>query len=297
MLLFLALHLVFCLVVFVLLRLRVLAGTRMVFPLVCLVPVWGALALLMLELHSRRSGGQAVDPGVDRLLVRDEIYRSIPVDRETPQSQVAPINEILSINDVRVRRSVIMEVLYDDPAHYIQQLQAARVNDDTEVVHYAVTALVELQKDYDLRFQHLERKMQQEPGDPTLKQEQLALLEQYVDSGLVEGSSRTVYVQRYSALLAQELSAAESYPLYLKKIKADLELRDYPSVYRCAARMVQLWPEREAGYLRLLDYYALQKDRAGIDRVLRTLREREVYLSPKGRGAVRFWQSGAEGEP
>ncbi len=295
MALFLVLHVVFCITVYIFMRIRLLVGTRMIFPLVCFVPVWGALALLVLELHSRRQNVKAADPDVDRLRVENEIYQNIPVDSSIGQSQVAPINEILTLNDSKVRRNVIMEVLYDDPADYIQQLQVARKNDDTEVVHYAVTALVELQKDYDLKFRRMENKMLEAPEDPVVQKEYLGLLEHYVDSGLIEDSSRAVYVQNYSEMLQKELDLEENYHVYLKKIKADMELKDYSNVYRCASRMVQLWPNRETGYLKLIEYYAHQKDRSGIDRVLAALKDRGVYLSPGGRGTIRFWQKNTEG--
>ena len=40
----------------------------------------------------------------------------------------------------------MMDILYDDVGEYVEVLKNARMNDDTEVVHYATTAMVELQK-------------------------------------------------------------------------------------------------------------------------------------------------------
>ena len=57
-----------------------------------------------------------------------------------------------------------MEVMYADPNDYVEQLKEARENDDTEVVHYAVTALAELQKDYETKFQKLEWRLHKDPG-------------------------------------------------------------------------------------------------------------------------------------
>jgi hypothetical protein len=49
------------------------------------------------------------------------------------------------------------------------------------------------------------------------------------------------------------------------------------------------WPKEESGYLRLIEYHSHTQNRAGIDHALDLLRRRNVFLSPKGRGVVRFW--------
>ena len=46
-----------------------------------------------------------------------------------------------------------MDILNDDPSKYIELLEKARMNEDVEVVHYAITAMVELSKDYDSKLQ------------------------------------------------------------------------------------------------------------------------------------------------
>ena len=61
------------------------------------------------------------------------------------------------INEPRVRRELIMDVLNDDPEEYMDLLKQARMNEDVEVVHYAITAMVELSKEYDFRLQKMEK--------------------------------------------------------------------------------------------------------------------------------------------
>ena len=40
------------------------------------------------------------------------------------------------------REELMMDILYDDVGEYVEVLKNARMNDDTEVVHYATTAMV-----------------------------------------------------------------------------------------------------------------------------------------------------------
>ena len=158
-------HILVCIVLYLLLRLGVLKATRNIFPIVCLVPVWGFVSLLLLEFDTRRGRKEGVQTGVEKLLIEDDTQKNILAEEDQEHRNVAPINEILAMNDSKTRRSVIMDVLYDDPGGYVEQLQEASVNDDTEVVHYAVTALIELQKEFEQKLLKLERKRKHEPDN------------------------------------------------------------------------------------------------------------------------------------
>lgn len=188
-----------------------------------------------------------------------------------------------------------MDVLYDDPEGYVEQLQEASVNDDTEVVHYAVTALIELQKEFEQKLLKLERKRKHEPDNQEYREEYFHLVEQYVESGLSEESSLKAYLRIYSGLLEEELQKkGESFSLYRKKARADLKQKEYDSAYQSIRKLIEGWPDRETGYLEQMEYYAALKDRDGIKKTIKEIRDGEVHLSPAGRAAVGFWQRDTE---
>lgn len=288
-------HILVCIVLYLLLRLGVLKATRNIFPIVCLVPVWGFVSLLLLEFDTRRGRKEGVQTGVEKLLIEDDTQKNILAEEDQEHRNVAPINEILAMNDSKTRRSVIMDVLYDDPEGYVEQLQEASVNDDTEVVHYAVTALIELQKEFEQKLLKLERKRKHEPDNQEYREEYFHLVEQYVESGLSEESSLKAYLRIYSGLLEEELQKkGESFSLYRKKARADLKQKEYDSAYRSIRKLIEGWPDRETGYLEQMEYYAALKDRDGIKKTIKEIRDGEVHLSPAGRAAVGFWQRDTE---
>ena len=55
-----------------------------------------------------------------------------------------------------------------------------------EVVHYAITAMVELSKDYDSRLQTMERTYAAAPDDPVVLDEYCDFMENYLRQGLLE---------------------------------------------------------------------------------------------------------------
>lgn len=81
------------------------------------------------------------------------IYKNIFQAVSDTDKKIVPLEEALLINEPGVRRELIMDVLNDDPEEYMDLLKQARMNEDVEVVHYAITAMVELSKEYDFRLQ------------------------------------------------------------------------------------------------------------------------------------------------
>ena len=285
-------HVIISVAVYILMRMNLLRSSQLVTAIVFFVPVWGLVCLLILELKSRLWPGKAKEVGLEKLLVNDEIHRSILMDEDTSTDSVVPLEEALLMNDAQTRRGLMMEVMYADPGDYVGQLQEARMNDDTEVVHYAVTALVELQKGYELEIQKLDRLLAEDPNDDKVLNDYISVMERYLSSGLLDGNARNMQLRNYTDLLARKLERSESPGLWGRKVEAELKLEEYDEAWKGLQILLEGWPQDERGYLFLIQYYAMEKERAGIDDAIRQIREKNVYLSPAGRNVVEFWMGG-----
>lgn len=235
------------------------------------------------------------DPGTQRVMMKEALYdlnSRVEIDEDDMQDKVVPIREALLMNDSHIKREVILDALYTNPSSYILQLSEARFNDDPEVVHYAVTALVEIQKEFDLKFQALDRELEERADDETLLRKYQNLLEQYLSSGLLEGSRRDAQLRKYVEVLKKRLSKnPDNLSLWIKKADADMLLQNPEDLRADAEQMISFRPENEQGYLYLLKYYAMRKNRKGVLDVIRMTEQRNVYLSPDGRGEIEFWRS------
>ncbi len=291
--LLLVIHIIICIVVYLLMRAGILKSTRMIMPLVCMVPAAGLAALLVLEIRSRGKQEILEEVGIEKLKINDEIHRSILMDEDPVEDRIVPLEEALLINEPSARRELMMEIMYANPSDYVEQLKEASLNDDTEVVHYAVTALSELQKEYDLQFQELEWEMRKHPEDTELEDRYISLLSRYLGSGLAEGNARNVKLRDYSDMLGRRLETRQdSLRLYRDKVETDFQIKEYGKAYQVIQEILGRWEKNEAGYLLLLRYYAAMNSRAGIDSVLGMIERKGIYLSPEGRTEVRFWQKG-----
>lgn len=287
----LIIHIIICIIVYILMRLSVLKATRMIFPIIVCVPIWGFGCMLILEIRTRGKQEINEEVGIEKLKINDEIHRSIIMDEDPTESRVVPLEEAFVINEPVTRRELMMEVMYGNLNDYVKQLKEARLNDDTEVVHYAVTALTELQKDYDLKFQELDWKMEKDPQNGDLLDEYLDLLNKYLASGIPEGKERTVKMRTYSDMLERKLEeTGNDLSLMRRKTEADLQIGEYEVANEEIRKILEQWDRHEAGYLLLLKYYSAIRNRAGIDKTIEMIGRKRIHLSPEGRQAVRFWQ-------
>lgn len=333
MILFICLHLLICLICFVLTRFSILkCGYIDVF--VCLfIPAFGLVSLLIRSHIYRKTERQAKalelsrlqiddsvrksilvddkentdeviplseafvvnDPGMQRVLMKEALYdlnSKVEIDEDDMQDKVIPLQEALLMNDSHIKRELIMDVLYTNPSSYILQLSEARSNDDPEVVHYAVTALVEIQKEFDLKFQALGKELEEHPDSEVLIRKYQNVLEQYLSSGLLEGSRRDAQLRKYVEVLKKRLTkTTDSLSLWIKKADADMRLQNLEDLRADAEKMISFRPENEQGYLYLLKYHAMQKNREGVMDVIKMTEKRNVYLSPEGRAEIEFWRS------
>ena len=235
------------------------------------------------------------DADTQRLIMKEALFdinTGVEVEEDAVQEKVVPLQEALLINDSHTKRELIMDVLYTNPSGYVPQLSQARENDDSEVVHYAVTALVEIQKKFDLQLQQIIAQMEAEPHNESLLRKYQRLLEQYLSSGLLEGSRRNAQLRTYVEVLEKRLEKnRESLSLWIKKADADMILQNVEALRHDAEQMIAFRPENEQGYLYLLKYHVLQKDPEGIKQVIRLTDQRNIYFSAAGRAELTFWRS------
>ena len=180
-LLFLVLHLALCGALWLLARSRALEVEGYFLPVALLVPVWGPLCVVLLHTSHRLTGGQLLDQALEKLRINEEIYKNILVAENEEKDTVVPLEEALLVNSPAQKRKLILSVLTDDPAGYYDLLQQARMDDDSEVVHYASTALAQISKEADLKLQQQEQRYAAAPGDAKVLEEYCDYLESYLD--------------------------------------------------------------------------------------------------------------------
>lgn len=291
----LAVHVLACIVVGLLMASGLLKTRLSCLPIMAFVPVFGAVALLFHERALRSDARPCDDFELEELRVNDAVYKSIVVEPAAQASEAVPLREALLVNDPATRRRLIMDVLYDDASAQPHALRAARSNDDAEVVHYATTALVELQKTYDDRMQRARAACQADSHDVEAARNLASVLGAYIESGLLEGmmltSTRAEYARVLEALLALVSRDGEEALGVCWQAFLNAQARgEVGDMERTAEHAVAVWPQREDGYLMRLHTAVAREDRAGIDRALEMLQRGDVRVTARGRRDISYWR-------
>ncbi|MBD9257208.1 MAG: hypothetical protein EGR99_01370 [Faecalibacterium sp.] len=289
----LTVHLVVCGGLWLLARARTLDVEGYFVPVMLLVPLWGPLCVLLLHTSNRLTGGCSREQMLEKLRINEEMHKNILVADDEGKEAVVPLEEALLVNSPAQKRKLILSVLTDDPAGYYDLLQQARMDNDSEVVHYASTALSQITKEADLKLQKQEQRYASAPDDAAVREEYCDYLESYLDSGFVQGQAAEIQYHQLEQLLKkriENLGGRRSCTLECRLADVQLSLAEYDRAEKTLEDLTARWPQREAPWVLRLRLAAALRDGAAIQKTLRQIEEKEVYLSAKGREVVRFWQ-------
>ena len=283
------LHIVCCVLVWLGIKTHLLKVKKYLMALVIFVPFWGTVCVLLLHLQMLTRRDNRIEPGVEKLRVNEEIYKNIFQAVSDTDKKIVPLEEALLINEPGVRRELIMDVLNDDPEEYMDLLKQARMNEDVEVVHYAITAMVELSKEYDFRLQKMEKLYAASPDDPEILEQYCDFMEEYLNQGILEAQMEREQRERYIRLLRQKLKVKTTLSTCVRLFQNLMKTGDYVQAEEILGLMDQKWHRKEELWILKIRYLSERKKGAELQQCLRQMKEEQIYLSSKSKEVLAFW--------
>lgn len=286
-----AVHFIVCLLVFLGIEMNVLKVHRYMFFVVLFLPFWGLLAVLILHFQILFEADDGIDVGVEKLKLESELYKSVTIDDKKNAKNTVPIEEALIINSPKERRTIIMDVLNDNPKEYIEFLQKAGNNEDTEVVHYAVTAMVEIAKENDYLLQDLERQYAANPDDSTVLEKYTEFLWGCLSQNLMQGQVEVLNRELFSTLMQKKIAVGGSITDYVRIVENELKRKNFTYAGEYLRQMKEEYPKREEYYLLRLQYLASLGRGEDIKHLLNEIVESHIFLSSKTKEVLAFWEN------
>lgn len=291
--LLLIIHALVCLVLWTLMKLGLLPIRGHMLAVIVLVPLWGPLLVLLLCAHSRAFGNASHASALESLRLNDEIRRGVQVQRREADAGVVPLEEALIVNDPAERRRLMLSMLTEEPDAYLAQLQAAKLNDDVEVAHYAATAVAQISKESDLKLQQLERAFKTDPSAQNLN-EYCDFLGEYLGSGLAEGRVAQIQRQQYARLLARRCEREDTLELRIRYATALADVGQIDEAQAVTDQLVLDVPEEQEVWMLCLRLAVMRRDGDEVHRVIDAIDKQHVYLSAANREELAFWRNGEE---
>lgn len=288
----LLIHTLVCLVLSTLVKLGMLPVRGHMLPAMVLVPLWGPL-LLVLCARGEAFGDALEDGTLESLRLNDEIRRGMQVQVREGDAGVVPIEEALIVNDPSDRRRLMLSMLTEDPDAYLGQLQAAKLNDDVEVAHYAATAVAQISKESDLKLQQLERAFKTDPSAQNLDA-YCDYLGECLASGLAEGRVAQIQRQQYARLLARRCEREDGAALRIRYATALADAGELDEAEAVITQLVAEVPDDQEAWMLCLRLAVMRRDGEGVRQVIDAIDNQHVYLSAENRDKLAFWRDGGE---
>lgn len=286
----LVMHLVICLLVFLGIDTEKLKVHKYMFFVALFLPFWGALLVLILHFQIGFEADDSIDVGVERLKLESELYKSVTMDEKEIAATAVPIEEALLINTARERRTIIMDVLNDNPREYIEFLQKAGNNEDTEVVHYAVTAMVEISKENDTMLQKLDTAHEADPDNPEILKQYTDFLWSCLSQKLMQGQVEVLNRELFATLIQKKIAMDGEVVDFTRAIENELERNRLTPAGEYLGKMGEKFSQREEYYLLWIKYLAAAGRGDDIQKVLQEIEEKNIFMSSKAREVLAFWE-------
>lgn len=289
----LLIHALVCLMLWTLMKLGLLPVRGHMLAVIVLVPLWGPLLVALLSVRSAVFGEGLKESALESLRFNDDLHRSMSVPSGEDDAGVVPLEEALIVNDPADRRRLMLSMLTEEPDAYLAQLQAAKLNDDVEVAHYAATAVAQISKESDLKLQQLERAFKTDPSSHNLDA-YCDFLGAYLDSGLAEGRVAQIQRQQYARLLARRCEREDGPALRIRYATALADADEIDKAEDVASQLVIDAPDEQDVWMLCLRLAVIRRDGQAVQRVIDAIEKQHVYLSADNREKLAFWRDGEE---
>ena len=247
------------------------------------------MCVLLIHFQLMISGKRSAELGVEKLRINEEIYRSFVVSGGE-SANTAPLEDVLLLDSARERRSQMMSLLNDDPAQHLELLRQASMSTDVEVVHYATTAMSELNKEYDFRLQQAEKRYGDSPDDPEALDGYLNVLGDYLSKAMAPERIQRIQRGQYATLLEKRQSTRPTLENGAELVRQLLLLGDMDRAGEVLTQLRKRWPKEQQVWLLELETAARTRDGEQLRLVLRRAEEEQIYLGAQAREMLRFWK-------
>ena len=283
-------HIFLCLFYFFLIKIHAAHFPEAVMPVMVFIPVFGPLSVMMLEwiVCRKKEGINNID--VNKMQPASSIYNKIRITTDENPGEIVPLEEAVLINDVNIRRSIMMEILHKDPIEFLDLLRDARFASDIELSHYATTTVMEIQREYELGIQKAAVSLEQNPDDLLVLDKYIDILGKYIDSGLLQ--DYLLFQQRmlYSKLLEKSVKIEPRRKhIYFKIIDNDMGTQNYIHALKTADFMREKWPSDENVWIAALRVYVDSGNTAGKNALLAEIRKETIEWTSGGKDLLKFW--------
>lgn len=280
-------HLVICLVLVFLARTGRLRMSRPLLVLAFCVPIAGPLVVCIVAYENDH-----LIAGTDSSRLADETPKEdldAQTNTEEPDSDVVSLEDALLDKDTGKRRDAMLNALLSDPTRYASSIAGARTNSDSEVSHFASTAMAELSRTFDEQLKTFRVAHDRYPDDTALLSSFIEFMERYLDSDLLHGNMLTQIEKEYEQLLREKHRKTPTLSDDLKLATRLIDGGELPEANTLLEEMGFSWPNAQEVWYARLRYNVADRNPEAVRQTISEMRDAEGLKIPQIKGAIEFW--------
>lgn len=206
-------------------------------------------------------------------------------------ADVVPLEETLLISDYHQRRKTIMNILKRDVSNYIELINLALNDKDSETSHYAASGYINIKRKIDNRLRKIQIEYKNNLNNYEITRQYAEVLNLYLYKTRLGKDSRNTYLAEYSRVLQELIDYHKdqdtkyiNYLLVCLLDQGDIE----NAVFYCQILEMN-YPETEEKYLVMLSCYFGLGDKMNFDRLLKRFTKSDIRFSRDTLEIIRFW--------
>lgn len=290
---FLFIHLLLVAILFLVNKIIIKDARDLPFYLATFLPGVGMIILSMSDLFIKS------DHGDDEQLADYEKYLAyidslITVDNINLGEQLnimSGLDELIYSSGER-KKEVIVDFMTNEINLKVKILRKALDDNDSEIVHYSSTVLTSLEEKYEKIIFKLREKYKQEKDVKTLAA-LIEIYDRYINSGLLDGSLRHIYLNEYLVLLLEMKRLEESnLEILLKVTDTYILLKRFDDALFLVEECYKEFPAKMKTYLYflyLMRIYYSQGDYGQVVRKAAMLKKLDIEMPFEYQKIVNYW--------
>lgn len=243
----------------------------------------------LLAIHRKQDG--FTEMVENRYYDEDDLQLLQKPDRKSEIDRVS-MQEALQFNSYGYRRNMIMQILMeDDPLQYLDVLQQALNNDDTETSHYASTIIMELQRKMQEDISMAGFALQKDPDNMEKAKACQSVLYKVIASELFDEHNRALMYHQHQEVIQTIMEHdAMDETCYRNDLDVLLRMKNMTEAMRVSGMYREYFPESEDAVAYLLKCLIAARDGTGIQEMMNSLSSMPVTLTQKTLPYVRMFQ-------
>jgi tetratricopeptide (TPR) repeat protein len=262
-----------------------------IFMIICplVAPLYLFLSWFVYEIYFKR---RKMDISIGELSFRKDKIKVILKPDMLSALNTVSLEEAFIVSDKKSARKLLLDVLREDSSGSLKTILKAVEHRDSEVSHYAASAISDIISEFKIKERQLRKKYSKDKGNVDLCNEYVDYLNNFLSQKILSTAEQRLYSGIFEELIKtieEYLPSKISGELYNKIVCILLDLGENDKAKVWAQKALINNENELESYKAGLRYYYINKDRSEFLSLLEKLKKSDVLLDHDILEMVRFF--------